>query len=279
MPLITDDFKKFAAGVNNVTESQKANGWVTYAKSINNTDKELINFLTDVDVGKRSIKDIDTHITSATFTTSKFGSALKSVAANMAIMFAVSFVINGITKLIQAQEQARQATEEAAHTYDESAKSIDDYTKRYQDLQQALQDAHGNEQKISSVKKDLLSLQQELNNEFGDEYGRINLVTDAYKDQTNTLREYAKAKAEQFLRENKSGLAEAEKVMASDQHYVIGGQFKAGTGDLQKELDTLLAHYKNKGLFKQENFDPFTNLPDGTFSLKIVAEPKRQNLH
>ena len=97
-------------------------------------------------------------------------------------------VVGGIKIYQQHIEELRQATEEATNAYKESASSIDDYTSRYQELRQALIEAKGNEEETYNIKKQLLDLQTELNDKFGEEYGKINLVTDAYKDQTEAIK-------------------------------------------------------------------------------------------
>lgn len=108
-------------------------------------------------------------------------------------------------------EEVRRATEESATAYKESASSIDDYVAKYQDLRQALIEAKGNEEETYNIKQQLLSLQNELNNKFGEEYGKLNLVTDAYKDQTEAIKAYNKESAKTFLNENREGINTATK--------------------------------------------------------------------
>lgn len=90
IPVITNDFKQFVESIGKVTQDDITNGWVSYAKSIGNTDKELLKFLGTVDSGKANIKDIDTYMQSASTATSKFGAAIKSAAINIGIMLAIN---------------------------------------------------------------------------------------------------------------------------------------------------------------------------------------------
>lgn len=166
---------------------------------MNYTDEALLNFLNDVDSGKRKIQDIHKYIQNAESSTALLGATLKSAASNMAIAFISSFIISSIVKFVQANEKAAESARVAASSYKEKSAAIDSYTSRYQDLHTALLQAKGNEEETYNIKKQLLDLQTELNDQFGDEYGKVNLVTDAYRDQTEVLKAYNKEAARELL--------------------------------------------------------------------------------
>lgn len=63
-----------------------------------------------------------------------------------------------------------------------------------------------------------MELQKELNDKFGDEYGRLNLVTDAYKDQTDAIKAYSKEAANAYLNENEDGIRRATSQMTDKGH-------------------------------------------------------------
>lgn len=100
IPVITNDFRNFASTCKAVTPDKLSNGWVAYANSINNTDAELHRFLVGVDEGRYKIDDIDKYMQKAGKSTSKFGLALKNVAANVGISILVSLAMKGISLLI-----------------------------------------------------------------------------------------------------------------------------------------------------------------------------------
>lgn len=94
---ISDDFRNFAqlhkTGQISTDAISNAGGWVKYAQSINNTDRELLKFLGDVDSGRRNIEDIDDYMASASQGTKAFSNALKSAAINMGAMLAVTLAV------------------------------------------------------------------------------------------------------------------------------------------------------------------------------------------
>ena len=78
-------------------------------------------------------------------------------------------------KYKQSIEEAVSSASEASDTYKNQSQTIEEMVSKYQNLQKQLLDAKGDEKKTASVKEQLLELQQQLNEQFGDEYGKLNL--------------------------------------------------------------------------------------------------------
>lgn len=215
--------------------------------------------------------------TTATGATTKLSLAWKGLAAKLGMsVTALNLAATGIAALAagaiiykqyqQAQEEARQAAQEAADTYVETTKSISDYTKRYEELHSALLAAKGNEEETYNVKKQLLDLQTELNDKFGDEYGKLNLVTDAYKNQTDAIRAFNKEAANRFLNET-PGLDTAEKEMTKDREYFLGS-----TGNLNeqyaKDIYDIVSKYQDKGI----KLEAFTDKNTPGYTIKFLGD-------
>lgn len=173
---------------------------------------------------------------------------LLNSAISMGIGVAIQAAVQGITYLIQREENLRQATEEAANAYKNSASSIEDYASRYEELHKALIAAKGNEEETYAIKKQLLELQTELNDKFGDEYGAVNLVTEAYKDQTEAIRELNKETAQTFLNENKAGIDKAEREMTKDRPYSLSYTGISAYSDEGKILKEIVEKYTDQGI-------------------------------
>ena len=125
-------------------------------------------------------------------------------------------------KYKQSIEEAVSSASEASDTYKNQSQTIEEMVSKYQNLQKQLLDAKGDEKKTASVKEQLLELQQQLNEQFGDEYGKLNLVTDAYKDQTNAIKAYNKEAANTLLNDKRKGIEEATKQMTENKTYSLG---------------------------------------------------------
>lgn len=184
---------------------------------------------------------------------------------------AVGLAIGAYSKWKQIQEENRQAAEYAARTYADTSKSIDEYAKKYEELHTALLEAKGNEEETYNVKKQLLDLQTELNEKFGDEYGKLNLVTDAYKNQTDAIKAFNKESANRFLNET-PGLDVAEREMTK-----VRGYFLGSTGNMNeqyaKDIYDIVSKYQDKGI-KLEKFTA-KNVPG--YTIKFVGDATQAN--
>ena len=118
----------------------------------------------------------------------------------------------------------------ANSTYNQESDSLNDLTEKYEDLREQLISAKGDEEKTYDIKSQLLELQEQLNEIYGDECGKVNLVTDAYKDQTAELKKNAKQKADNYLNTHVDEINEATKKMTTDYEYELGN-FNYGLQD------------------------------------------------
>ena len=203
-----------------------------------------------------------------TASTTSAGNAFRGLWATLKanpLTLVVSAVTIGISiwqKYKQSMEEAVSAASDAADAYKEQTNSLDDQITKYQELRQQLIAAKGNEEETQAVKEQLLALQQELNEQFGEEYGKLNLVTDAYKDQTEAIKAYNKEAANVFLNKNRKGIEVATDKMESDNTYSLGSMNGLVSTD---ELEIL---EKIKGLASENGI----NFTDSGFEFVGNAE-------
>lgn len=191
---------------------------------------------------------------------------LLNSAISMGIGIAIQAAVQGISYLIQREENLRQATQESANAYKESTSSIEDYVSQYQELHKALLDAKGDEEETYNVKKQLLDLQTELNDKFGEEYGKLNLLTEAYKDQTEAIKAYNKEIAQTFLNENREGIESATKAMTKERTYNLSYTGMSSDTDEGAALKEIAEKYADKGI--RINTDKDT----GTYNIILEAD-------
>ncbi len=193
---------------------------------------------------------------------------LMTSAISLGLSLGIQAAITAISKLIRMQEEIRQSAESAAKAYSDSSDSISDYISRYQELHKALLAAKGNEEETYNVKKQLLDLQTELNDKYSDEYGAINLVTEAYKDQTDAIKSLNKEAAQTFLNENQKGIKQATAKMTDDNHYNLSYTGMISESDEGKILKEIAEKYKEQGVFILEELDGMQ------FSIHLDADPQ-----
>ena len=170
------------------------------------------------------------------------------VSSPTAIIATLTGSIIGLTYIIgKFQDSAKNAAKAASDfassmssinsTYNQETQTLNELTEKYQDLREQLIAAKGNEEETYSIKSQMLELQKQLNEIYGDEYDKVNLVTDAYRDQTDELKKNAKQKAENYLNENYDKIEEAKDKLLSERTYELGNfNYGLQDADLGNEL-------------------------------------------
>lgn len=163
------------------------------------------------------------------------------VSSPVAVIATLTGSVIGLTYVIgKFQDTAKNAAKTASEfsssmssansTYNQESDSLNDLTEKYEDLREQLISAKGDEEKTYDIKSQLLELQEQLNEIYGDECGKVNLVTDAYKDQTAELKKNAKQKADNYLNTHVDEINKATKKMTTDYEYELGN-FNYGLQD------------------------------------------------
>ena len=181
------------------------------------------------------------------------------------ITTAISGIVMAYQSYKQEMEEVIQSAKEASNVYRDNVKAVEDYTVRYTELRIALLEAKGDEEATYNVKQQLLELQTELNEKFADELGAINLVTDAYKDQTEAIKNYNKEVANSFLNEERKGIARATKQMMKDRNYVLSMPDISLDSTAGKELKEIVDSYAKEGMYLLEG-------ANGTVQIHLEAD-------
>ena len=215
----------------------------------------------------------------------ELGMKALAMAENMAIMAIVSFVA---TKLFEwydnvahAQEYAMERSEKLTSTYESERNTLDENISKYKELGQKLNDTSLSAEELQSVKQQLSSVQDSLNEKFGSEATQIDLVNGKYDEQIAKLDELAKKKAADYVSENADDI-EQDRAYVNDRFTSItssGIQLsnsdlddpkKVGF-DLKKDLD------KYKDTLRAEIVSSYGDVSDGSFGeLKLIANGTRE---
>ena len=192
----------------------------------------------------------------------------KALTKLSAGLLAVGATVYAVKKVNEHLEELREKAKESATELSNNSQSVNEYVERYSQLQTALADAKGNEEETYKIKQDLLTLQNELNEKFGEEYGRLNLVTNAYKDQTDAILKYNKALAHEYLNENSKQVKRGIKKLDAEKEYTLSGNLYTGT-EKYDEVKRIADKYKGIEL----DTDSMT----GATTVKITADAYEAN--
>lgn len=176
------------------------------------------------------------------------GNAALKAFGGILVTVAISAFISKIFELATAEKELAQATKDSAQELQNQNNTIDDYVTQYEQLHQALLDAKGDEEETYNIKSQLLELQKQINEQYGDEYGKINLVTDAYKDQTEALKDYNKELAQSYLNENVEGIENATNKMTKDRHYNLSYTGISSFTEEGQALKEIAERYESQGM-------------------------------
>ena len=133
-------------------DAQEDMGWVQYAKQIGYTDKQLLNFLGDVDSGKQKIGDIGKELGAAGTASQEFGEAVKSAVINMGAMLLVMVAIKG----------AMWIFDKLNVTTEEQQEIVDDLTEKVKGLKDEYNELYGRNDLTEAEKQKLDYLQRQL---------------------------------------------------------------------------------------------------------------------
>lgn len=171
--------------------------WSNYFKNLEQGEEWQIEFVKKTDLQKASLDDVR----AATVATKAL-----SIAGNMLAMWAISKVISwavkGIDEFIHAAENARKTSTELTTAWSEENDILKDCITEYSDLQKKINDSSVTTEEFTSVKEELLAVQQSLIEKFGDEAKGIDLVNGKYDEQIQKLRDLDKASASEYLANN-----------------------------------------------------------------------------
>ena len=183
--------KSIISNKNNNANKTFKNDIDAIGESVKSTTVGLNGFI-------NSIKQTTVAQKAATLSTKVLSSALTLLKGTL-FTIGISVVVNGIMNLVTKQKELAEATKSSAEELANEKEQINDYVNRYNQLHDALLQAKGNEEETYEVKKNLLALQTELNEKYGDEYGKLNLVADAYKNVSDSIENISKQKKQIYF--------------------------------------------------------------------------------
>ena len=170
----------------------------------------------------------------------------------MGIGVAIGLATQAIFELINREKELAQQTSNATQELKSQQNSIDNYVSKYEDLHTALLEAQGDEKRTYELKQDLLELQKQLNEEFGDAYGKINLVADAYNNASNAISNLNRKAAENYLNENYEGLENARERMTEENSYILGNDIFEGS-DVGSRVIDIAKEFEAQGIEIDKN--------------------------
>lgn len=209
------------------------------------------------------------------------GAAIASAGLTLIASAAINFVVKSIMSAVQRQEDLRQAALEAGSALDKQSAAINDYKTQISSLKESLDKGNLSEQESYDVRKQLISIQDELVEKYGDEAAGIDLVNGKYQEQLDILNGIADQKAKDYLNEHNESINTAQEKMLEELNMQPGGFFEVSDTQAEK-LQEIAAKYADRGLSifaGDSSLSDGTNLKDITFNIKANATDAKDVLN
>lgn len=209
------------------------------------------------------------------------GAAIASAGLTLIASAAINFVVKSIMSAVQRQEDLRQAALEAGSALDKQSAAINDYKTQISSLKESLDEGNLSEQEAYDTRKQLISIQDELVEKYGDEAAGIDLVNGKYQEQLDILNGIADQKAKDYLNEHNESINTAQEKMLEELNMQPGGFFEVSDTQAEK-LQEIAAKYADRGLSVfagDSSLSDGTNLKDITFNIKANATDAKDVLN
>ena len=209
------------------------------------------------------------------------GAAIASAGLTLIASAAINFLVKSIVSAVQHQEDLRQAALEAGSALDKQSAAINDYKTQISSLKESLDEGNLSEQEAYDVRKQLISIQDELVDKYGSEAAGIDLVNGKYQEQLDILNGIADQKAKDYLNEHNESINTAQEKMLEELNMQPGGFFEVSDTQAEK-LQEIAAKYADRGLSifaGDSSLSDGTNLKDITFNIKANATDAKDVLN
>lgn len=110
-----------------------------------------------------------------------------SIAGNMLLMWGISEAIKLISDCANASDRLKESAQELGSTFSSTKSDIDNYKTQIADLHKVINDNTSSYEDTYTARQNLLSIQDEMIEKFGDEAEAVSLITQAVNGSTDAL--------------------------------------------------------------------------------------------
>ena len=143
-----------------------------------------------------------------------------TAALNAAISFGLSVAFQalttGIMSVINHYNDLREANLETMQSFEDTASAIDDYKEKIEELYKVMNDESSTTNEVYDAKSDLLDIQRELTDTYGDQAKSIDLVNGELEEEKKLLDEIERKKAEDTYNSTVSSYEDSKKKLEKE---------------------------------------------------------------
>lgn len=210
---VNADFAKESSEIFNRTVATGSSALQNRAKQITELNAQYRTGAISEQAYSAAMAKLTTNTTLATIATNGLKLALNTLVS-IGIGLAINAIVSGITKLANAEEEARQKAEEArqaavdrANSYQQEADSIDGLRDQYVKLATTTTNLIGEKEKLSSI-------QDDINKGISDQKERVDLLNGSLSENLENIRQLRVEEAKDVIRDTQLDYEKASQEMS-----------------------------------------------------------------
>lgn len=169
------------------------------------------------------LKNLKDNFSDLSETVKKFAKTLHMTTGTFtAVSAAITVVAIAFATYKKEQEEARQAAIASIDAYKEEQSLLKEQTEKYKKLTEEIENGNLSVKETVEKKEELLAIQNNLIDTFGDEAEGIDLVNGKYQEQLELLEKISHQNAANIVAENKGKFEDAKAALEKDRNYSVG---------------------------------------------------------
>lgn len=172
-----DPIKAYNKQIDNCVTSQTA-----FNRTMLNTSKEAQNVVAAANGNKVALDGLTKSSKAA-----ELGMKALAMAGNMLLIYALTSAVDIIYKCATASDRLAESAAQMGSEFVSTKSDISDYKTKIKELYQTINDDTSSYEDTYNARQELLKIQDEMIDKFGDEADAVKLVTDAINGQTDSL--------------------------------------------------------------------------------------------
>lgn len=223
----------------------------TFATTMKGASVEAQKYAVNIKNGTGSAQTFATNQKAIQTSVTKTGVASKvaavglnifKTALNMGIMLGVSELITGVIELATYSDKLADSAQSLGNDFKDSENDISDYKNRIQELNDKINDSSTPYADVIQARKDLMTIQNEMIEKYGDEKGAIEDITNAIKGQADAFNNLNMTQYNKMVNDfNKTG-----GIVGKIQNAFVGSNFEQMKKDEKSYSDKIDMSYNSE---------------------------------
>lgn len=254
--------KAYNEQIDNCVTSQTA-----FNRTMLNTSKDAQNFVAAANGNKVALDGLTKSSKAA-----ELGMKALAMAGNMLLIYALTSAVDIIYKCATASDRLAESAARMGSEFASTKSDISDYKTKIEELYQIINDDTSSYEDTYNARQELLKIQDEMIDKFGDEADAVKLVTDAINGQTDSLDTLTQDKWQETVNafNSDSGKGWTEKVADAFANIGHGNNFQR----MIDEMENTKVTFHMIPMYGDDTYEEFSKKLKKDFDADITRSEK-----